>query len=1176
MTFRTKLFCVMKLTTMIMLAGCLQVSAHVHSQKLSYKARNAPLEEVLTHIKQQTGYLFIYNDRDIAKARPVTVSLKDVTVETALKEVFKEQPLTYEVRGNNVVIMVKQASIVVVLPATPPRGDSALTSTDIRGRVVNEKGEPVEGVNVLIKGTKTRTQTNANGEFSLLGVAGNATLLFTHVSMESFEYKVQNGNTADLYIKLKTKTTALEDIAVFINTGYQNITKERTVGSYAQLDSIAYDRRAGMGIIERLDGTVTGVFFNKKPGASAPIQIRGVSTLLNPLYSPSPDPLVIVDNFPFNGDMNAINPNDVANITVLKDAAAASIWGARAGNGVIIITTKKGKYNQPFHISVSSNVTIQEKPNLFYAPRMSSSEAIDVEQFLFGKGFYDADLSNTNNWPVLSPVVEILAKQRTGTISAADATAQINTLRGIDLRNELNRYVYRQAVAQQHYLNFSGGNQLLSYQFSAGYNNNLPNIQGSKGADQYTLSSNASFRPLKGLEVQAGINYSHGTDKSYPFSLPKSYPYSQLADAKGKHQAIPTERRLAYVDTAGGGMLLDWYYRPLDEIGLADNNLTNSSVRLNFAVSYKLTSWLNAEVRYQYVDQAANNRNFYSQQTFRTRNLINTYTNLNQNSQNLRYPVPLGGILQLQNITLNSHNARAQFNVNKIWNAKHAFTALVAGEISESKSTQNSSQFYGYNDATGVYQSDIDYLNFYPIYGTPDMATVPQGDIYTDGPFNRIVSVLANASYTYNNRYTFYASARRDGSNVFGVNTNNRWKPLWSIGASWDFSKEPFYSISWMPSLRLRASYGYMGNVNNFLSGLPTILYSGTATFTNLPQAQIQNAPNPNLKWEQVRTINFGLDFSMLNSRLSGSLELFNKKSTDLISQLPFAPTSGLTAYTVNAASMKGKGFELQLHSKNTTGAIKWETNFGLSYAKMIVTKLYNGGYKASDFIAYNINPAVGKVAFGLSSYRWAGLDPVTGDPQGYLNKQVSKDYAAIFNDSIQNQVFHGSAIPLYSGYIGNAVTWKNFTLSANITYRLAYYFRKPTITYYELFGLTNLSADYEQRWQKPGDERTTNVPSMVYPGNSNRDVFYAGSEINVLRADNIRLQDIRLQYNWAPSRTTKMPFNSIQLFAYVNNLNLILWKANKSGWDPDFSGGANPFAAPIPVTWTGGININF
>ncbi|SDW03788.1 TonB-linked outer membrane protein, SusC/RagA family [Hydrobacter penzbergensis] len=1177
MTFRTKLFCVMKLTTMIMLAGCLQVSAHVHSQKLSYKARNAPLEEVLTHIKQQTGYLFIYNDRDIAKARPVTVSLKDVTVETALKEVFKEQPLTYEVRGNNVVIIAKQASAVAVSPAAPLRGDSALISTDIRGRVVNEKGEPVEGVNVLIKGTKTRTQTNANGEFSLLGVAGNATLLFMHVSMESFEYKVQNGNTNDVLIKLKAKITALGEITITVNTGYQNIPKERTVGSYAQLDSTAYDRRAGMGIIERMDGTVTDVFFNKTPGASAPLQIRGISTLLNPLYSPSPDPLVIVDNFPFTGDINSINPNDVANITVLKDAAAASIWGVRAGNGVIIITTKKGKYNQPFHISVSSNVTIQEKPNLFYAPRMSSSEAIDVEQFLFGKGYYNADLSNTSNWPLLSPVVEILAKQRAGTISAADATAQINALRGIDLRDELNRYVYKKGLSQQHYANFSGGNQVLSYQFSAGYNNSMPNIQGSKGGSLYTLSSNTSFKPLKDLEIQAGINYSQGTDKSYPFSLLMSYPYSQLTDAQGKHLAVPVGRRLTYMDTAGAGMLLDWHYRPLDEIGLADNNLTSSLVRLNFAVSYKLTSWLNAEVRYQYVNQAANNRNFYNQQTFKTRDLINAYTNLNQSSQNLRYPVPLGGILQLQNNAFNSHNARAQFNINKIWNAKHSFTALVAGEISESKSIQNSSQFYGYNDATGVYESNIDYLNFYKIYGTRSIATVPQGNVYTDGPFNRVVSVLANASYTYNNRYTFYASARRDGSNVFGVNTNNRWKPLWSAGASWDLSKEPFYSINWMPSLRLRASYGYMGNVNNFLSGLPTILYTGTATFTNLPQAQIENAPNPNLRWEQIRTINFGLDFSMFSNRLSGSLELFNKKSTDLISQLPFAPTSGLTDYTVNAASMKGNGFELQLHSRNTTGVVKWETNFGLSYTKMIVTKLYNGGYKASDFISYNINPAVGKVAFGLSSYRWAGLDPATGDPQGYLNKQVSKNYTAIFNDSIQNQVFNGSAIPLYIGYIGNAVTWKNFTLSANITYRLAYYFRKPTINYGLLFTLRNLSADYEQRWQNPGDERTTNVPSMIYPNNSNRNAFYAGSEINVLRADNIRLQDIRLQYNWVPGKTMKMLFSSLQLFAYVNNLNLILWKANKSGWDPDFSGGAaNPLAAPVPVTWTGGININF
>lgn len=1186
MTFRTKLFCVMKLTTMIMLAGCLQVSAHVHSQKLSYKARNAPLEEVLTHIKQQTGYLFIYNDRDIAKARPVTVSLKDVTVETALKEVFKEQPLTYEVRGNNVVIIAKQASAVAVSPAAPLRGDSALMSTDIRGRVVNEKGEPVEGVNVLIKGTKTRTQTNANGEFSLLGVAGNATLLFTHVSMESFEYKVQNGNTNDVLIKLKAKITALGEIAVTVNTGYQSIPKERSVGSYAQLDSVAYHRRTGMDIISRLDGTVPGVLFDKKipQGAGPFLQIRGISTLGR--NGISFDPLIVVDNFPYSGDINSINPNDVENITVLKDAASASIWGTRAGNGVIVITTKKGKYNQPIHLSIASNITIQQKPDLYYYPQMSSSDFIDVEQFLFSKQFRFSDTASAAR-PVFSPVYEILFKLRNGNITQAQADAQINALRRQDLRNDLNKYVYRAAIMQQHYLNLSGGNSIFNYHVSAGYNHSMPNIKNSRHDEQYTIASNNYFRPFRNLELQVGINYTQGTNKSVGLVMPNNiYPYAQLADDQGNSLAIPYLYRMLYLDTAGAGKLLDWQYRPLDEIKQANQTSTNKLFRLNFGASFKFTTWLTAEIRYQYVNQVNANRNYYNLQSYFARDLINKFTNLNQSSPALRYPIPLNGILDVSNSDFYSHNARGQLNINKNWSNKHSVSGLIATELSESRGpNSNNNRFYGYDDVIGTYQSNIDYVSFYPVNNQliGSAARIPTAIGINQGAIIHLVSVLANGAYTYNGKYTLYASARRDGANVFGVNTNNKWKPLWSTGASWNLSKESFYKIKWMPELRIRASYGYMGNVNNFSSGKPTIIYRGPAYYTNLQSAQTGDAPTPDLRWEQVTTLNFGIDFSLFKNRIYGSVEFFNKKSTDVIYPVSLDATSGVESFIINAANLKGNGYEVNLHSKNTIGVLKWETSFSLSHAKTTVTGLGTNPrgnfnfFSVNQFTGYGLNPSVGKLAYGLASYRWAGLDPVTGDPQGYLNGHVSKNYNSIFNDSVQHQVFHGSAIPLYSGFINNSFTRKGITLSANITYRFSYYFRKPSLSYGALFSSWQGHADYVNRWQKPGDEAFTSVPSMIYPANSNRDRFYQFSEVNVLRGDNIRLQDIRLQYNIDKQIWKKLPLQSAQVFLYANNLNIILWRKNKSQLDPDFTGGSfNPAAGPTPKLWTMGINFNF
>jgi TonB-linked SusC/RagA family outer membrane protein len=1167
----TKTLLIMKLTAIILLMACLQVSANGYSQQITINAKNTPLEKVFAEIEKQSGYQFFYKVTLVAAFKNVDVTIKDASLQQALTLVLRDQSLNYSIVGKTIVITKKEISI------QEQTQDNVPLPIDVKGRVVNERGEPVEGVSVRVKGTKMGTSTDANGYFEIKGIDANATLSFTSVNMESFEIKV-SGQT-ELVINLKTKITALGDVQIKINTGYQQTNRERFVGATGGLDSAAFHRQDGAtGILARLDGTVAGLFFDKKSGGLNGIQIRGLSTI-----NSNTSPLIILDNFPYNGDLNSINVNDVENVSVLKDAAAASIWGSRAGNGVIVITTKKGKYNQPLRISVSSNVTVQEKPDLYYYPQMSSSDFIDVEELLFNKGFYDADLSNTTYWPIVSPVVELLSKVRNGKMTQGEADAQINSMRSLDLRSDLNKYVYQPAITQQHYMNISGGTNNSSYLISGGYNRSRPNMQSSKPSEQYTINASDKIRPIKNLEIETGINFSQNTVRNPAAVLGnKIYPYAQLADAHGTHLAIPYQYRVAYLDTAGGGNLLDWKYRPLDELANADNTSIARFIKLNGSVAYRFTSWLSAEIKYQHITQKISGRNYQNLQTYFTRNLVNQFTNLSQSNPNLRNPLSAGGILDQNDGETNNDNYRAQININKSWKGKHNISALLAQEYSHSVSTDYYTRFYGYDNNIGTYQSNVDYITAYPTFQniTGGSRTIPNSTGLTNRTVSNLVSSLANISYTYNNRYTVYTSARRDGANVFGVNTNNKWKPLWSAGANWNIEKENFFSVKWVSSLRLRGSFGYTGNAGNG-SGLPTIIYwtGSSVGVTNLPFASAGNAPNPNLRWEQVKTINAGVDFGLFDNRITGSFDFFNKKSTDLIAPLPFDPTSGVTTFTVNSASMGGNGFELNINSLNTKGKIEWRTNFGLSHAKMIVTQLYKGGFKASDFVSYGLNAGVGKIAYGLSSYKWAGLDPLTGDPRGYLNGVVSKDYTGIFNDDVNNQVFNGSSIPLYNGFIGNSVSYKNWTLSAIITFRLDYYFRRPTINYSSLFSNWTGNADYAKRWQQPGDEANTTVPSLIYPvpaAVSQRDAFYAGSEVNVLRGDNIKLQDVRLQYNLDRQAIKKLPVQAVQLFLYANNLNLILWRKNKSGLDPDFSGGFNPTLAPTPRTWTGGININF
>jgi TonB-linked SusC/RagA family outer membrane protein len=1180
---REKIFLAMKLTMILLTAACMSAAAKGHTQGVNLNMKNAPLDKVFTAIEKQTGFYFTYTRELLQGSKNVDVAVTNASIKDVMDICVKNQPVTYEILDKAVVIRKRGAKLTEeTIGQNTPSTNDYVPPIDVRGRVVDETGKPVV-VTVTVKGTKKGTTTNDNGEFELKGVDGNAVLVISGVGIEPFEWSV-NGISDLGTLNAKIKTVAEQEVQ--IQTGYQRINRERFVGSYSQLDSENFHRRAGMGIIERLDGTVPGVLFNKKGATElSPIIIRGMSTL--GIQSTSTDPLIVIDNFPIYGQFNIsnINPNDVESITVLKDAAAASIWGTRAGNGVIVITTKKGRYNQRFQLDFSSNLTIEEKPNLSYFKQISSSDYIAYEQYQFNKGAYDGPLSNTINWPSVTPVIEILNQKRAGLLTAAQAEAQIDVLRNYDLRDQLNRYVYREAVRQQHFLGFSGGTNLLAYQFSMGYNRSLDNVQGNKPNDQFTINTNTTFRPVRNLEIVTGIDFSLLKNKSTNLPALFRYPYERLADENGNPLVVASGIRSAYIDTVGGGNLLDWHYRPLDEIRLADQTSTGQFIRMNVGVGYQFTSWLKANVSYQYQTSAVHSRQYQSLQTYYTRDLINQFTNFGQpvSNTNLRYPVPLGGILDLGDNFAKDYNLRGSLNIARSFGSKHQLTALVGGEVFDSKGGYGSAQrIYGYDDVNGTSRGNMDYLTqysrFYNLAGSPSLIPNPSG--YIEGTINRFVSLFANAGYTYKNRYNLYASARRDGANVFGVETNNKWKPLWSAGASWDVSKEKFYTLSWLPYLKLRGSYGYTGNSNNNLSGIFVI--SSSRLFDPLngyPTSFPGRAPNANLKWEEVRIVNLGIDFRLLNDRVNGSFEVYGKKSTDVISNAPKPPASGVTTFVENYGNLKTNGYDLTLNSRNIQGIIEWTTNYGWSHAKTVVTRLYsNFGYLASDFTSYGLNPIQGQIIYGLNSYKWGGLDPLTGDPLGYYEGQVSKIYNYIFNDSVKNQIFHGSALPLSSGFIRNNFTYRGVTLSFNITGRFQYFFREPAGLLSPITG--SLSVDYYQRWQKPGDEAITHVPSNYYPipyAVSQRDQFYRFAEIQVKKADNIRLQDVSVSYQWNNKGYRQIPFKGGRVFIYANNFNWIIWRSEKSDWDPDFAGGnGNGIAAPNSKTWTAGITLNF
>jgi TonB-linked SusC/RagA family outer membrane protein len=1064
--------------------------------------------------------------------------------------------------------------LLIIILAIVLKFQSFAQTYKLKGIIMDEDGKPVFAGNLYLLKSKSNAISDAVGQFEIFLNTDRDTLLITHIGLESVRIAVNRSMMLPINIRLKETATQLHEVKV--NTGYQTLPKERATGSFEIINNSLINRSVSTDIISRLEG-VSSIFFDRRTNGQA-LSIRGRSTILS-----NATPLIVIDNFPYDGDINNINPNDVESVSILKDAAAASIWGVRAANGVLVITTKKGKYNKEPQLELTTNVTYGQKPDLFYAPAMSSSDFIDVESFLYDKGYYNTIINNTARMPVISPVVEILNRKKTGVIRTQDGTNQIDALRQLDVRRDFGKYFYQSSLNQQYAMNYAGGTNKYNYLLSAGWDNNSSYLQRNE-LSRLTLRSENSFNPAKGLYVQAGIQFTqtNSTANNPGTSInPTSknlYPYAALADAEGRSLAIVKDYRQGYLDTAGNGKLLDWKYRPLDELRLAENTVKQTDTRLNFGVQYKLMPSWNVEGRYQYEMQPASGQNLYDRNSYTARSLVNLYTQIPGGVT--KYGVPPGGIIDISNSSLVSQAGRGQINYAHTWNEKHELSLIAGAEIRQTHTTSNNYRTFGYNNNILTY-GNVNLVDLLPTFNSiAGTIQVPNPAGFSDGIL-RFTSYYANGAYTYLNRYTVSASVRKDASNLFGVNSNQKGVPLWSTGLSWQINNESFYKLNWLDLLKLRVTYGYNGNVDNTLAALTTIAYTSNSYMTGYQYASVRNPLNPELKWEKTGVLNIGLDFGIKSRVLTGSLEYYRKNGTDLIGVAPVDPTTGVVypaggfAYKGNVADMKGNGLDIELHSRNLDGRIQWLTDIFFNYTTNTVTR-YNLPLtsSASAYVGYGnlVTPFEGKPVYAIYSYKWAGLDPINGDPLGYVNGEVSKDYSTITAASPNSLEYNGSAVPVTFGSLRNTFTYKDISLSFNLIFKLGYYFRRSSINYGNLFTIWSGHPDYANRWQKPGDEALTNVPSLIYPNSdTNRDSFYTNSSALVERGDNIRLQDINVSYSPKLSASVRKYMKQFQVYAYMRNLGII-WKANKVGLDPDnYSGGF-----PLPLTVSLGLKTTF
>ncbi|MBB2143939.1 SusC/RagA family TonB-linked outer membrane protein [Pedobacter sp. LMG 31464] len=1037
----------------------------------------------------------------------------------------------------------------------------------IKGRVVDgADGRSLSSAVIKVKGSSFVVMSDSSGRFV---VPSESKVLLVSLTGYAPMEQVVAGAELGVLVRLVASIKLLDQVVV--NTGYQQLVRERVTGSFVKVDSALLNRSASADLLGRLEGTVPGLVFDRRgvepefDRSTTKLRIRGESSI-----NVATEPLVVVDNFPYEGDLTNINPSDVESVTVLKDAAAASIWGAKAGNGVIVITTKKGKYNGPLEISFGSNLIYSPKPDLYYDRGfMPSVDFIEAERAFFAKGFYSA-LENDLGKSVLSPVVELLFDGKNGRLTSAQVDAAISGLSDNDIRKQANQLLYRGSMLSQSSLSISGGSARSSSILNLGYNNSLASVRGNQ-SNRLTLNTQHRYRPLEKLELTVGLFLVQARELENGVAFSDlgvgAYPYAQLEDTDGNPLALVRDFRRSYVLQAPALSLLDWQYRPVQERDLLDNTNTTRELRTSFGLKYGPFRGFNVQLDYQFQGQWTDRENLYAKDSYYVRNLVNRYT---QADGSMAFPN--GAVLDANSSYKSGHSLRGQLNYQQSFGI-HSVNLLLGAEGREVVAETNGLKLYGYDPEVLTFADRLDFVTRYPT--RPRLtAQLPTNSGAVGSLTDRFLSSYVNGSYSLLERYTLSGSARLDGSNLFGVKANQKSVPLWSAGLAWNMDKEQFLKFPWLDRLKLRASYGFNGNIDNRISAFVTASYANDP-LTGQRRASVLNPGNPQLRWEKVQITNLGLDFGFFG-RFGGSLEYYVKRGKDLLGNRTIDPTTGLGAAAitnlVNYASTRTNGLDFSLDYRSK-GAIRWTASLLLSYAKDIVTEYEEKANVPVITLVTGtvVPPATGRSLNSIYSLPWYGLDPATGDPLVMVGGVLGKDYTGYFQQLKPEQlIYHGRGNPLLTGFVRNGISYGNFSLSATLSFKTGYYFKRDGLNYSTLFSSGAGNVEFASRWKVPGDEQFTSVPAIPASINANRETVYGQSSLMVERGDHIRLQDVNLSYQLKLPSRTKMGLRVMQLYLLGNNLGL-LYRANKLGLDPDM-----PLAIyPLAPTFTIGIKTN-
>ncbi len=1130
--------------------------------KINLNCENRKVSEVFNDIRKQSGFIVIYESSDMNPGMKVSLKLKDAGIHEVMKAILQGTDLTYTISEDYIAISKKDAA-----------SDKSEKFVNISGRVTDKDGNPLPGATVLIKGTLQGTTTNADGCYAIK-IPRTSVLVFSFIGFQKREITVSAEDT-EINVVMQEAATELGEVAV-ISTGYQLIKPEQSTGSVATMRAKEYDSRINTtDFLTSLENRIPGLLINNNIEfeENSLFQIRGISTI-----NGDKNPLIVIDGFPTELSLDAINPNEIESVTVLKDAAAATVYGARSSNGVIIIERKKakaGKVNVNFR--ATAGFTPKENYDRYRWDDNASNISVDYYQTYINKNYpYSSfiwnlflnDISMGQQFTFPTPGM-ITVKKAAGIITTENAEQQLEELASYNNAKDYSRLFLRTASTRTYNLDVSGGNEKALYYITANYTaSDLSEIRNDNSRFMLSGRSTINFSDRFSLDLTTDFQKTEETSVPVP-DIETTYPYEAFEDEDGNPLSLYNGSYVSsyYNDIIMELGLPDNMYYPLVDINeVSDKTYTvNNRITANFR--YNIGNGFNLKFGGVYENSRTDTKHLASENSSEVHQYINLYAE-DDESGGFIFNIPQGGFLKQTASSTESYTLRAQLDYDKQINKNHSLNLILGGEIRNVLDKSNTASYFGYNDQTLLHQA-VDYN------------TLKRGDYAKSNPRlyynrlfkqeyenNRYVSAYSNIVYAYKGKYSATGSIRIDQSNLFGTNPKYHYKPLWSVGAAWNIHKENFMQdIEWVKSLKLRMAYGFNGNVAK--NALPQVIaedgYNNLHSVT-ISSLSLLSLANSGLRWEQTRNFNIGLDYTIFKN-ISGSVDYYIKKSTDILASNQIDASKGNTSAIINQASIRNSGLEFTLHADWITRKnFNWNTGLVLSHNSSKVLQVYydetelNSGwtYVKCPYVSYLDGYAVG----AMFSYRYAGLDS-NGSILIYDENNEAEEFS--YDITKEDILYSGTSIPTCNIGLSNRVDIGNFYVYCMFNFYGGFKVRVPVPDPSAVRPLEG-AGNY---WKEAGDEADPDMlPSPFY--------YYADelgyTDKYVVSGAYLTLGDLTASYSFRDSKWLKKTgIKNFEVKLQASNLFTVGF--NKYNYSVATGSYAKSYLTP---TYTIGLYVNF